>query len=114
MPVNLSMFPIYVCIFLPVLVFGVAWRGRYQQASKTLAFPTLSAVLLAAAAVRSLKVSLLGSDHSDRLYITIGANMLLAVAAAIYFCGTKKWIPALAALILALDWLYLGIVNSVV
>ena len=40
-------------------------------------------------------------------------NILLAVVAAVYFGVRKGWIAALAAVILALDWLYMGAVNSV-
>lgn len=115
MPVNrLSILLNYVWIVLPALLFALAWRKYFQREPRTLLVPTLSAVLLLLAVVRDLKWSLLGPDYSNRLYITIGVNMLLAVVATVYFSVRKRWIAALAALILALDWLYMGAVNSVV
>ena len=115
MPVTrFSVLLIYVWIALPILIFGLAWRKYYQQGRTTLLLPTLSAVLLLLAAVRDLKVWLLGPDYSDRLYVTIGINLLLAFVAVVYFGLLKRWIAVLAALILALDWLYMGAVNSVV
>jgi hypothetical protein len=101
-------------IVLPALLFALAWRKNFQREPRTLLVPTLSAVLLLLAVVRDLKWSLLGPDYSDRLYVTIGVNMLLAVVATVYFGVRKRWIAAIAALILALDWLYMGAVNSVV
>jgi len=104
----------YVWVALPVLIFGLAWRKYHQHGRRTLLLPTLSAVLLLLAVVRDLKLWFLGPDYSNRLYVTIGFNLLLAVVAAVYFGLRKRWIAALAALILAIDWLYMGAVNSVV
>jgi hypothetical protein len=81
---------------------------------RTLLLPTVSALLLLLAVVPNAKVLFLGSDYSHRLYVTIDLNILLAVVAAVYFGVRKRWIAALAAVILALDWLYMGAVNSVV
>jgi hypothetical protein len=115
MPVNrFSIILIDFWLALPVLVFGVAWLEHYQHGLRTLLLPTLSAVLLLLAVVRNAKVLLLGSDYSHGLYVTIELNILLAVFAAVYFGVRKRWIAALAAVILALDWLYMGAVNSVV
>ncbi len=115
MPVNrFSIILIYFWLALPVFLFGAAWRKHYQHGLRTLLLPTLSALLLLLAVVRNAKVLLLGSDYSHRLYVTIELNILLAVVAAVYFGVRKKWIAALAAVILALDWLYMGTVNSVV
>ena len=115
MPVNrFSTLLIYLWIALPALLFAVAWRKYFQREPRTLLVPTLSAVLLLLAVVRDLKWSLLGPEYSYRLYVTIGVNMLLAVVAAVYFGVRRRCIAALAALILALDWLYMAAVNSVV
>jgi hypothetical protein len=115
MPVNrLSISLICVCIALPVFLFGLAWRRNYQDSSRTLLLPTFSALLLLSTLFGNLKLWLLGSDYGHRLYVTIEVNMLLAMVAAIYFGMKKRWIAALAALLLALDWLYMASVNSVV
>jgi hypothetical protein len=115
MPVSrFSIFLIYFWIALPIFLFGVAWRKHSQDGLRALLWPSLSALLLLSAIVNILKVPLLGPDYSHRLYITIEVNMLLAVVAAVYFGVRKRWIAALAAVILALDWLYMGAVNSVV
>jgi len=111
---RLSTLLIYVWIVLPALLFALAWRKYYQRGPRTLLLPSLSAVLLLFALVRDLKWSLLGPDYSHRLYVTIEVNTLFAVVAAVYFGVQKRWIAAVAALILALDWLYMGAVNSVV
>jgi hypothetical protein len=50
---------------------------------------TLSAVLFLSAAVRGLKLILLGNDYSDRLFATIGINLLMALALGIYL-GVKR------------------------
>jgi|SRR5579872_4521989 len=115
MPVNrFSIILICFWLALPVLLFVAAWRKHYQHGLRTLLLPTLSALLLLLAVVRNAKVLLLGSDYSQRMYITIELNILLAVVAAVYFCVRNRWIAAIAAVILALDWLYMGAVNSVV
>ena len=87
---------------------------HYQHGIRTLLLPTLSALLLLLAVVHNLKVWLLGPDYSHRLYATIEVNLLLAVMAGVNFVVQKRWIATLAAVILALDWLYMGAVNSVV
>jgi hypothetical protein len=61
-----------------------------------------------------LKVWLLGSDDSPRLYTTIELDMFIAIVAAVYFGLTKQWNSGLAALVLAAGWLYMGAINSVV
>jgi hypothetical protein len=40
--------------------------------------------------------------------------MVLAAVAGLYLCFTRRWIGALAAFLLALDWLYVAVINSVV
>src|SRR6516225_3609664 len=101
MPVNrFSILLIYFWVALPVFLFGLAWRKHCQHGLRTLLLPTLSALLLLLAAVRDLKVWLLGPDYSHRLYVTIELNLLLAVVAAVYLTARKRWIAALAAVIL--------------
>jgi hypothetical protein len=41
-------------------------------------------------------------------------QLLLAVVAGVYLLVRKRWVAAVAAVILALDWLHMGAVNSVV
>jgi hypothetical protein len=102
MPVN--QFSIVVVLVLPVLLFALAC-AQSQHGLRTLLLPTLSAALLLLAIVRDFKVWLLGPDYSHRLYVTIELNLILAIVAVVYFVARKRWIAALAALILALDWL---------
>jgi hypothetical protein len=97
----------------PPLRCGLA-QAQATPGLRTLLLPTVSALLLLLAVVPNAKVLFLGSDYSHRLYVTIDLNILLAVVAAVYFGVRKRWIAALAAVILALDWLYMGAVNSVV
>ena len=111
---SVAVYVIYGCVALPLFLFGVAWRRHDPHRTMTLLVPTGSACLLLSAVVRSLKVTLLGSDYSHRLYTTIEVNIVVAIVTAIYFGATKRWIAGLAAIILAAGWLYMGEVNSVV
>jgi hypothetical protein len=101
------------CLILPLLLVGFAWR-RDKREKSTFIVLALSAILLLASAVRDVKVTLLGPDWSNRLYMTIGINMLVAVILSLYLGITRRWVAAFAAIMLALDWLYLGAINSVV
>ena len=109
---TLPIFVIYSSLALPLLLFGLTWRRGHSHASKTLIVPTLSAALLLVAVMRDVRVALLGADYSDRLYTIIEINALIALAAAIYFSVTRRWIAGLASLMLAAGWLYMGVVNS--
>jgi hypothetical protein len=80
----------------------------------TLTVPTLSAVLLLLSIQRDLRWMLLGPNYSHRLYITIEVNLLLLIIAAVYYGTRKEWIVAVASVMLALVWLYVGAINSVV
>jgi hypothetical protein len=112
MPVNrFTIGLMYVLTVLPLLLFGGAWLRDHRQASKGLLLPTVSALLLLLAVVRDLKVSLLGPDYTNRLYITIWVNLLVAIVSAVYFGVKQKWIPLLAALILVLDWGIMGAIT---
>lgn len=111
---RLAILATYACMTLPAFLFGLAWRTSAHAPAKMLLLPTLSSFLLLSAVLRELKVWLLGSDYSQRLYTAIEMNVLLAIIAAIYFGITKRWLPALASLILAADWLCMGAINSVV
>jgi len=75
---------------------------------------TLSAVLFLSAAVRSLKLALLGTDYSDRLFATIGVNLLAAIALAIFLGTKRRLFAAIAAAILAFGWLLMGAINTAV
>jgi hypothetical protein len=115
MTVNrVAIFLIYVSIALPIFLFAAEWRRRYPQSATTLLVPTISAALVVVAGIRNLKLLLLGSDYSQRLFVTIDVNLALAIVAAIYFGMKKRWVAGLAALILAADWLYMASVNSAV
>ena len=43
-----------------------------------------AAALILSASVRSLKIFLLGTDYSDRLFTTVFVNFVLALALALY------------------------------
>jgi threonine/homoserine/homoserine lactone efflux protein len=43
-----------------------------------------------------------------------GANVVLVIADAIYSGAKKKWAVALASLVIALAWLWLGAIKAVV
>ncbi len=50
---------------------------------------TLSAVLFLSAAVRSLKLPLLGTDYGNRLFRTIGVNLLIVIVLELHL-GIKR------------------------
>jgi len=75
---------------------------------------SVSALLLLLAAIRDLKVLLLGPDYTNRLYITIEVNLLVAIVATIYFGVKQKSMAFIAGLILAVDTGIMGAINSVV
>jgi len=75
---------------------------------------TVSALLLLLAAIRDLKVLLLGPDYTNRLYITIEVNLLVAIVATIYFGVKQKSMALIPGLILAVDTGIMGAINSVV
>jgi hypothetical protein len=61
-----------------------------------------------------LKEALLGRDYSQRLYTTIEVLLVVMVVGSVYFLIRKRWMLAIASIILAIDWLWIGIINSAV
>jgi hypothetical protein len=80
----------------------------------TIIAPTLSVVLLLLAIPHDLRWILLGPDYSHRLYTTVEVNIVLVLVAAVYCAKKKRWIGAVASAMLALSWLWVGAINSVV
>jgi hypothetical protein len=70
--------------------------------------------LYVAAFIRPLKLVLLGGDHSNRLYSTIGVNILVAVLLGLYLVIKLRGIAASVAVILALASLAVASINSAV
>jgi hypothetical protein len=79
-----------------------------------LVVPILSLLLLALAIQRDLRWMLLGPNYSRRLYLTIETVMLSTAVAGVYSLVRRQCTIALASVILALSWLWVGAVNSVV
>jgi hypothetical protein len=102
-----------VCWALPLPLLGFAWTRPNRQKISIVVL-SFSAVLILSAGVRYLKFILLGEDYSNRLYTTIGVNMLVAIILALYLAITRRWLAALAAAMLALAWFWVCAVNSVV
>ena len=105
--------PIYAVLYFPLLLLGVAW-GHHDRRTFALLVLTLSAGLIVAASFHRARWVLLGPDYSHRLYATIGANMFAASLLAIYLAIRRSWIAAFAGLVLLVDWLYIGAVNSAI
>jgi hypothetical protein len=101
------------CMILPVPLLLIAWYESNRNPLE-LSILTLSAVLLNLADVRSVKLALVGADYSSRLFATIEVNMLVAIVLGIYLGIMRRWIAAVAALILAFAWLLVAAVNSAV
>ena len=60
----------YACLLSPLPLLAIAW-SRSNRLPVQFSILTLSAVLYDSAAIRSLKLTLLGSDYSHRLFTTI-------------------------------------------
>jgi len=110
MTMSPGMVAIYVLVALPLPLLAVAWR-RDDREKITFILLVLSAALLLSATVRSVKVGLLGPDHSARLFATIEGNMALVVLIGLYLAVTRRWLAASAAFLLAIGWLYVDVVN---
>jgi hypothetical protein len=101
------------CIIFPLPLLAIAW-SRSDRKPMELSILTLSAILFLSALIRSLKLFLLGTDYSNRLFITIEVNMVAALVLGVYLGIKRRWIAAAAAVILALGWLHVGAINSAV
>ena len=99
---------------LPIVLLGIAWRRYDWQMRTTIIAPSLSVVLLLLAIPHDLRWIILGPDYSQRLFTTIEVNMVLVTGAALYCAVKKRWIGAVASAMLALAWLWVGAINSVV
>jgi hypothetical protein len=97
--------------YFSIAAFWTARDGRPLEFS----ILTVSAALLVSAIVRNLKILLLGTDYSDRLFTTIFANFVVVIALGLYLGVKRSWLAAVAAALLALGWLLLlWAINSVV
>jgi hypothetical protein len=110
---NLLIYGIYASLLLPIVLLFVAWR-RNKREKATFVLLLVSGILLLSATMRDIKWVLLGADYTNRLYVTIGLNMLLASVCGLYLAFTRRFLAALSAIVLVFGWLYMGVVNSVV
>jgi hypothetical protein len=104
---------IYAGLILPLPLLAVAWISSNRRPIEFLVL-TLSAVLFLSAAIRSLKLILLGIDYSNRLFTTIEVNILVDIVLGLYLAIKRRWIAAIVGAILAAAWLIMGAINSVV
>jgi hypothetical protein len=109
---NLLIYGIYAPLLLPIVLLSVAWR-RNKREKATFVLLLVSGILLLSATVRDIKWVLLGGDYTNRLYVAIGLNMLLAAACGLYLAFTRRFLAALSAIALVFGWFYMGVVNSV-
>lgn len=72
---NLPIYGIYTALLLPIVLLYVAWR-RNKGEKATFVLLLVSGILLLSATVRNVKGALLGGDYTNRLYVTIGLNMV--------------------------------------
>jgi hypothetical protein len=100
-------------MLFPLPLLAVAW-SRSNRLPIEFSVLTLSAALYLSADIRSLKLTLLGSDYSHRLFTTVVVNILVAIILGIHLGIKRRWIAAIAAVILAFGWLLIGAINSVV
>ena len=99
---------------LPVVLMAAAWRRYDRRARTTLIIPALSVVFLLLVIQHDLRWILLGPDYSHRLYLTIEVNAVLALLSALYSGINRAWMALVASVVVALTWLWVGAINSVV
>jgi hypothetical protein len=99
-------------VLSPLALLAFAWSRSDKPIE--LSVLALSALLFFSAAIRDLKLVLLGSDYSHRLFTTIEVNVLVAIVLGLYLGIKRRWIASIAAVILALGWFLAGVANSVV
>jgi hypothetical protein len=104
---------VLIACFLPLPLLAIAW-SRTNRRPIELSILTFSAVLVLTAFVRSLKLTFLGGDYSDRLYTTIGVNLFVAVGLGFYLGIKGRWFAVFAAIVLAFGWFVVWSINSVV
>jgi hypothetical protein len=104
---------IYASLILPLPLLAIVWSKSNRKPIE-FSILTLSAVLFLSVAVRGLKLIFLGNDYSNRLFTTIGVNMLVALVLGIYLAVKRRPFAALAAGILAFGWFLAWALNSVV
>ena len=109
---NLLIYGIYAPLLLPIVLLSVAWR-RNKREKATFVVLLVSGILLLSATVRDIKWVLLGGDYTNRLYVTIDLNMLLAAGCGLYLAFTRRFLATLSAIALVFGWFYMGVVNSV-
>jgi hypothetical protein len=107
------MYGIYATLVLPIVLLSVAWRGNKREKA-TFVLLLLSGILLLSSTVRDIKWVLLGGDYTNRLYVTIGLNMVISTMCGLYLVFTRRFLAALSAIVMVFGWLYLGVINSAV
>jgi hypothetical protein len=106
-------FLLHACVIFPLPLLMIAWSGRDRKPIEY-SILTLSAALLVLCALRSAKLTFLGNDLSNHLYTTMGVNLLGEAILGVHLGMKHRWIAADAAIIIALGWLLVGAINSVV
>jgi hypothetical protein len=101
------------CMILPLPLLVIAWHES-ERKSIQLSILTLSAVLLNSANVPGVKLALLGADYTSRLFATVEIDMLVAIGLGIYLAIMRRWIAAIAALLLGFAWFLAAIANFAV
>ena len=101
------------CVILPLPLLLIAWHES-ERKSIQLSILTLSAVLLNSANVPTVKLALLGADYTSRLFATVEIDMLVAIGLGIYLAIMRRWIAAIAALLLGFAWFLAAVGNFAV
>jgi preprotein translocase subunit SecF len=104
---------VWISLFLPLLLLAFVWN-KVRTPQITLIILTISSLLLISSSNRTAKWIVLGPDYSNRLFTTIGLNLLLAVGIGIYMVIKRRWDAGAAAIVLALAWFIVWSINSVV
>ena len=102
-----------VCLVSPAILLLIAWLHNRKTIS-SLIIPMVAVAALALSLSPEVRAVLVGADYTRRLFVTIGVFAFLTAACAIYAMFRKLWIVAVASALVALGWMFMGVVNSVV
>ena len=101
---------ITLLLWVPVVPIILAWRGGNRPRLLVILLAIDVVYLLAGAYVSSSW--LLGANYSSRLHTTVDVNLALTAITAVIFGAKRQWYGFAAGILLACDWLYLGVVNA--
>ena len=76
--------------------------------------PVAALIVLGLSLIPEMKSALVGADYSRRLFLTIDVFIGLTAANVIFAAMRRHWPVAIASALVAVGWIYMAAINSVV